>query len=399
MEEKVLQRVQINCNVDKDSKQCVCQPPFRLYAFPTAKKDKQMREKWKKLINRTDSNGKMWSPSKDSRVCSDHFQDGKPTAKTPFPVLKLGYKDAENRVKRMNFFESPKLHGNSKPKIVIIDLETNQIPDPPVEDLKLNNMNIQLADMKSFQDCLSIFFLIVCLRNYIARCVHLTREVHQLKLDVNNLKKQLQHHKKNTQSVSEVLLKTDADVAFFTGIPNKELFNSIHGICSPNINRYWKGLSSVHLNIRKFVRKAAKFGPRRKLPSHDELLLTLMKIRLGLLNKDLASRFQISESQCSRIFFAWLKALSSILGSMVFIPNTEELIATKPDRFRHLPDLHSIIDCTEFFIETPKDLHLQSATWSDYKHHNTVKTLVVCSPNSSIIYVSKLIWGGCRIRQ
>ena len=45
------------------------------------------------------------------------------------------------------------------------------------------------------------------------------------------------------------------------------------------------------------------------------------------------------------------------------------------------------------FIETPKDLQLQSATWSDYKHHNTMKLLVACTPNSSTGYVSPAYTG------
>ena len=36
-----------------------------------------------------------------------------------------------------------------------------------------------------------------------------------------------------------------------------------------------------------------------------------------------------------------------------------------------------------------KSLKLRSATWSEYKHHNTVKFLVCVAPNSSIIYVSE----------
>ena len=48
-----------------------------------------------------------------------------------------------------------------------------------------------------------------------------------------------------------------------------------------------------------------------------------------------------------------------------------------------------IIDCTEVFIATPKSLELQSATWSEYKPHNTVKFLVCVAPNPSVIYVSE----------
>ena len=52
-----------------------------------------------------------------------------------------------------------------------------------------------------------------------------------------------------------------------------------------------------------------------------------------------------------------------------------------------------IIDCSEIFIETPKNLELQSATWSDYKHHNTLKFLVCVAPNSAITFISKAYTG------
>lgn len=50
-------------------------------------------------------------------------------------------------------------------------------------------------------------------------------------------------------------------------------------------------------------------------------------------------------------------------------------------------------DCTEVFIQTPKDHKLQKITWSNYKHHNTMKILVSVSSNSTIIFVSKAYSG------
>ncbi len=38
--------------------------------------------------------------------------------------------------------------------------------------------------------------------------------------------------------------------------------------------------------------------------------------------------------------------------------------------------VYAIIDGSEVFLETPSDLAMQSSTWSQYKHHNTVKFLV-----------------------
>ena len=71
---------------------------FRLFPFPTAEKRLVDRQKWKQLINRKDDKGKLWSPSKDSRVCSLHFRDRQPTVDHPYPTENLGY-DSSLRVR------------------------------------------------------------------------------------------------------------------------------------------------------------------------------------------------------------------------------------------------------------------------------------------------------------
>ena len=50
-------------------------------------------------------------------------------------------------------------------------------------------------------------------------------------------------------------------------------------------------------------------------------------------------------------------------------------------------------DCSETFIDRPWDLDLQAATWSDYKHHNTLKYLVAIAPDGLISFIS-VSWGG-----
>lgn len=41
-------------------------------------------------------------------------------------------------------------------------------------------------------------------------------------------------------------------------------------------------------------------------------------------------------------------------------------------------------------LETPTDLQFQSSTSSNYKHHNTMKVLVGCTPDGAIDFVSEL---------
>ena len=69
---------------------CVCEPPFKLFPFPTERKNPKGRQEWIDLINRSDPDtGECWAPKSHSRVCSKHFPDGKPTSENPNPVVNL----------------------------------------------------------------------------------------------------------------------------------------------------------------------------------------------------------------------------------------------------------------------------------------------------------------------
>jgi len=52
-----------------------------------------------------------------------------------------------------------------------------------------------------------------------------------------------------------------------------------------------------------------------------------------------------------------------------------------------------VIDCFEVFIERPSSLEARAASWSNYKHHNTVKVLLGITPQGVISFVSDT-WGG-----
>ena len=65
----------------------------RLFNFPKMKKALEERLQWRKLINRLEDQhcGKLWEPRKQSRVCSKHFLNGKPTEAYSYPTENLGY--------------------------------------------------------------------------------------------------------------------------------------------------------------------------------------------------------------------------------------------------------------------------------------------------------------------
>ena len=52
-----------------------------------------------------------------------------------------------------------------------------------------------------------------------------------------------------------------------------------------------------------------------------------------------------------------------------------------------------IIDCLEIKIETPSCNLAKVQTWSNYKHHNTIKYLIGICPHGAITFISKGLGG------
>jgi len=76
------------------------------------------------------------------------------------------------------------------------------------------------------------------------------------------------------------------------------------------------------------------------------------------------------------------------------MPSVKQVRGTLPVVFQEkFPTTYAIIDGNEVFIETSSDLAMQSSTWSQYKHHNTVKFFIACIPNGAICFVSPVYVG------
>jgi hypothetical protein len=65
-----------------------------------------------------------------------------------------------------------------------------------------------------------------------------------------------------------------------------------------------------------------------------------------------------------------------------------------PECFKGLyNDVRVVIDCTEIQLEKPSDLESQAATFSMYKHCNTVKALIGISPSGVPTFISDAFEG------
>lgn len=133
-----------------------------------------------------------------------------------------------------------------------------------------------------------------------------------------------------------------------------------------------------------------KHGPKRSLTPEQEFFLVLVRLRLGLL-EDTAVRAGMS---VSRIIITWIDFLHARLRSYPIWPSKSSTEKTMPASFKEMyPSTRVITDCTEIFIEMPSSFRSQSATYSNYKHHNTAKGLIGISPSAAVSFVSDLYAG------
>lgn len=167
---------------------------------------------------------------------------------------------------------------------------------------------------------------------------------------------------------------SDKKVSFYTGLPNFATLMLVVQ-CVTIAIPYKKGTTG------------------HSLSRFQEIMLVLMKLKLNLDERDLAYRFEISQSSVSRIFRKWISIMSERLKFLIRWLSREEVRKTLPVEFKKFfPRCVSIIDCTEVFIERPSDLKARAQTWSNYKHHNTLKLLISITPQGTISFISKA-WG------
>jgi hypothetical protein len=119
----------------------------------------------------------------------------------------------------------------------------------------------------------------------------------------------------------------------------------------------------------------------KTMSMQDHLLLVLMKLRLGLLNRDLAFRFNLSDTSVPRIINQWIPNIANCLKGLIVWPENDITYSNIPESLKpNYKKVVSTIDCFEVFIERPHNLTARAQTWSNYKqqHHQ------ILSVNNSI---------------
>ena len=185
----------------------------------------------------------------------------------------------------------------------------------------------------------------------------------------------------------EAFKDDDKAIWFYTGFPSYMCLMICYNFLGPAV--------AALFNYKKSCGKEASFmGHHRSLTPFNEFFLTLCRLRAGLKEQDLAYRFCISQSTVSRIVTTWINFMFYKFKEIPIWLSRQVVDQFMPDCFRSLcPRTRCIIDATELLIEMPANPTAQQLTFSSYKNHNTLKTLVGITPSGAVCFVSDLYGG------
>lgn len=183
-------------------------------------------------------------------------------------------------------------------------------------------------------------------------------------------------------SLSENSLRNDAEkVKFYTGLPNYFVLETVMWLLAPHMD----GMKNV------------------KLSKFQQLLLTLMRLRLDLRNQDLAYRFGVKIGTVTRTVHRMVNIMSSTLvPTAVFWPSRAELRKNLPAALRSShPDCAVIIDCFTVPFEEPvsrgtqqqQQQRLLPASQEAGTTYNVLKYLIGVAPQGVVTFVSRGVLG------
>ncbi|XP_065652925.1 uncharacterized protein LOC136080238 [Hydra vulgaris] len=263
--------------------ECGCEAPFRMYCFPSFKRNSIKKEQWISQLRREGNKKESaWKPGTADRVCSDHFVDKIPTVMNPNPTINMEFSSLSFNADVLSPILSDHTYSLSLPQL-----------------------------------------------NYCTSCEYKSSLITSYVSKVNSLTNQLKKSKikqtvKLKQKFSWRLVNNDKRMNFYIGISSIAIFNVIFGLLKPFLPsiRYWRGPKHSRSKVKQL-----KSISKCKLLSHkEEFLMTLMRLRLGLLNEDIADRFDISKALCSNIFTTFIRIIACILGNAIIVWLPSEVI-------------------------------------------------------------------------
>ncbi|XP_028291655.1 uncharacterized protein LOC114454923 isoform X2 [Gouania willdenowi] len=318
------------------------------YRFP---RDPERKQRWVAAVNREG-----WEPNDGSRLCSTHFISAPLSPEMKEPGATEIPDKQEARVEAANALLFLQGQGRREEReqeatveeSVSSSLSTDEDDDvESVSDIKKGKFTGKSEPQVNFEDVLKA----------------LKRENQALRESVEKI------------SLSENSLRNDAEkVKFYTGLPNYFVLETVMWLLVPHMD----GMKNI------------------KLSKFQQLLLTLMRLRLDLRNQDLAYRFGVKVGTVTKTVHRMVNIMSSTLvPTAVFWPSRAELRKNLPAALCNShPDCVVIIDCFSVPFEEPLSRNNQlQQSFHPGTTHNVLKYLIGVAPQGVVTFVSRGVLG------
>ena len=235
---------------------------IKFYRIP---KDKKLRKCYDIAIR----NKHLKVDSPHTRICSQHFEGGKRLNNTVIPTIFLWTK--ENKPRKL-------------PTVRQLSLKTDTA----------KTIQVSLSDFVKSTD--------IGVQTERQQCEH-GNEISQLKKELSECHMNLMKTQSEFDHNRYVSLKSkfcieqfrdcDSEICFYTGFPDFDRFAICFEYLKPSI---------------KCLPTCTSLA-RQKLTPINQFFLVMCRLRLGLLENDLAERFGISQSSVSKIFSGWINMM------------------------------------------------------------------------------------------
>ncbi|XP_029968236.1 uncharacterized protein LOC115403480 isoform X2 [Salarias fasciatus] len=337
------------------------------YRFP---RDPERKQRWIAAVNREG-----WVPNDGSRLCSTHFISAplSPEMKEPGALEILDKQEARVEAANALLF----LQGQGRPVVEVQGQERHGEGEDKekeqqaiVEESASSSLSTDEDDDNSVSESKKGKFAQTSDApiNFDDMLKALKKENQALRESVDKM------------SLSENSLRNDAEkVKFYTGLPNYFVLETVMWLLAPHMD----GMKNV------------------KLSKFQQLLLTLMRLRLDLRNQDLAYRFGVKIGTVTRTVHRMVNIMSSTLvPTAVFWPSRAELRKNLPAALRSShPDCAVIIDCFTVPFEEPVSRGAQQqqrvlpVSQEAGTTYSLLKYLIGVAPQGVVTFVSRGVLG------
>lgn len=138
--------------------------------------------------------------------------------------------------------------------------------------------------------------------------------------------------------------------------------------------KYLTGLSyKVFTIISDMLIPHLNLMGQSKLPAENQILLVFKRLRLNLSVQFLNMQTKLALSTINVIFQNVVDVIYQNLKFLIHWPDRENICQTIPPVFKaDFPQLTSIIDCFEIFVERSTNLKARAQVYSNYMKHSTI---------------------------